>query len=271
MQRTGHLLLLFLCLSGGGCHLFRRVVRSPKVTRVRPRIVSLDFRGVDLAFDVDLRSRSRIGMSADGASYALEIQRREFLTGETHEPFDLPAGATVTTTVPFRITYRELWRTYEELRDLGEASYALRGTLFFSPAGRRIGVPLSRSGTFPILRMPKFSNVRLELPKSPLGRRSLIVRADVFNPNVFEVDIRDFGYTFQLGGAKIARLTVTAAPPIGAGATGRLTLTGRVSPLGITMGLMSLENLKNPRLIPSGDLKTPHGKVKLPDFPRTRE
>ena len=52
----------------------------------------------------------------------------------------------------------------------------------------------------------------------------------------------------------------------------RLGVTGRVSPLGITMGLMSVENLKHPRLVPSGVLKTPHGTVKLPEpFARKRE
>ncbi|NQT87677.1 LEA type 2 family protein [bacterium] len=272
MRRTAHLLVLCLCLSSAGCCLFKRVIRSPKVEGVRPKIRAIDFSGITLAFDVKLRSRSRIGMDAESATYALEIEGSEFLSGEIVGPLHLPAGETATVTVPCRVTYRDLLRAYDTLIDLPEAHYTLHGTLVYCPAGRRFEIPVSKSGTFPIVRMPKFSDVGFELPRRiPLTGVSLAVSAAVHNPNIFEIDVRDFGYAFELGSARVAALTVTASRPIPAGGDGRVELRGRISAIGTALGLARLKNLMHPKLVTSGHLKTPYGSLKLPGAKETEE
>jgi len=265
MRRIVQFALLVLCLASPGCSLFKRIARSPKVVKVWPKIRAIGFTGVDLAFDVTLRSRSRMSMDAESGTYSLEIEGREYLSGEVRGPIRLPAGGTTVVTVPVRIHYRDLLHAYDSLIDLPEAHYTVSGTLIFAPAGHRFTIPVRKSGKFPIVRVPTFSDVAFELPhRVPLTGLSIAVSATVHNPNAFAVDVHDFGYAFELGDAEIGALTVTAAETIPAGGDGRVELLGRISAVGTILGLTELRNLTDPKLLASGRLKTPYGSLKLP-------
>jgi len=266
-RRCAYLLVVGLAALTTGCSLLRRLIRRPEVRRLRPRITGIGLRGVDLAFKLDLYNPNYLPLWAPPVRYALDVQGKEFLSGQTAAGFTLRAREVDTVTLPVRITYARLWRAYRELAGVSEAAYRLRGALVFSALDQTVKVPLTYSGKFPVLRAPKFSDIRFRLSDVSLQRAAITIEARVENPNVFEVDIQGLGYVFQLGDTRIAGLSVSAAGPIPAGKTGRVKLTGHISAAGAVGQLLKKRSQRKPRLSPTGLIKTPYGTVDLTPKP----
>ena len=94
------------------------VLRRPDVRAVRPRITGVDFRAVDLAFDVDVNNPYPVPIKSPEFRYGLDIEGVEFLEATGSSRIDLPALSIGTVTVPVRLPYANLWRT---LKNLGGA------------------------------------------------------------------------------------------------------------------------------------------------------
>jgi len=237
---------------------------APKVRKVRPRFQKIGWSGIDVEFDIHVYNPNLVPLRTPRFRAGLDIEGTEFLRTEVPVAQSLGARRTSTITIPTRISYRRVWDTYQKIRDAGEASYRLRGALLFAFLWRDLAVPVKHEGKFPVLRMPRFEAVRIGFSRPSLARLRLAIDVEVTNRNVFEVDIRDLGYAFHLGEARVAGLTLsTGGGAIGAGQTGTVTLAGDVAASRAMMGLMNVAEIRKARLVPTGYLKTPYGKVKL--------
>jgi LEA14-like dessication related protein len=252
-----HLALLLL-------PLFSVPACAPKVKKVRPRVTGIGWSGVDMEFDVQVHNPNFVPLRTPRFRAALDIEGSELVRTEVPVAYSLGARRSSTVTIPTRISYRRVWDTYETIRDAGEASYRLRGALLFALLWRDLAVPVSHEGKFPILRLPRFEAVSIDFSRPTPTRMLLAVNVEVTNRNVFEVDIRDLGYAVELGAVPIAGLTVsTRESAIGAGETGTVVLAGELSGLSAMRALVNVGAIKKARLVPTGYLKTPYGKVKL--------
>ena len=251
-----------LCVTTG-CAPLLDVIGRPRVTRVRPRVTGIDFRRVTVAFDVDVDNPYPFALRAPILRYGLEIEGADFLKGEHPVDVHVPARREGTVTLPARVTYTKLWRTYRELRRANEVSYRLHGVLLVSALGQSRDLPLERSGTVPILHPPKFRHPRVGF--SPVSWRGALVtlQADVHNPNVFPLGVHDLGYRLSLGDVEVANVTATTGGPIGPGQNGCVVLTGRITASGALLRLARGSKLGKPRLTASGVLHTPYGVVNL--------
>lgn len=237
----------------------------PKVEEVRPRVSGIDLDGVALTFDMDVRNPYWFALRAPLVRYGLDVQGREFLKSEAPLKVALPARATATLSVPVRISYASLWGVYRDLRgsDQAEADYTLRAVLPVTVFWKRLEVPVAYEGRFPILKAPRFSDVRFRVSEASLLRAVVTIEAAVTNPNVFEVDIRGLGYIFKAGDVQLAGLTASTAGAIGPRQTGQVTLVGEVAVGRTALQLLRSGRLEKPSLSPTGVIKTPYGTVKL--------
>lgn len=236
---------------------------KPEVVDVSPRITGLDFQGLDMAFDVDVDNPYPVPIKAPRFRYGLDIQGSEFFESEAESQINLPASRVGTLTLPVRLSYTDMFSTYQGLRNAAEADYTLRGAIILPVAGRPFELPISHSGTFPILRPPSFSDIDVDIANISLTKAKIDVQAAMKNPNAFALGIQDLGYILQLGNVELGGLTATTAKVLDAGETGRLSLTGEISAANTLLNILKGGDMGGAHILPSGLLDTPYGPVKL--------
>ena len=235
----------------------------PEIRDLRARITGIDLQGVGLAFDVDVYNPYPVALQTPRFRYGIDIQDAPFVESESDVKVALPARQVGTATLPVRLAYRDLWRIYSALSDSAEVAYRLRGTFLISALGQSFELPLSHDGTFPVLRRPTFTVKGLDLAKPTLSGAAMTLKAEIHNPNVFELDVTELGYVVQIGDVQAGRVEASTIGEVPAGGTGNLTLTGEVTAREALLELLRGESLGAARVSPSGLVRTPYGSVNL--------
>jgi LEA14-like dessication related protein len=246
-----------------GCATMEAALLKPEVRGVHPRITGIDFTGVTVAFDVDVYNPNFFPIRAPRLRYAFNVEGSHLFGAETTSPISLPKNDMGMLTFPVRISYFDLIRTYQALAHAPEAHYILDGGLVFPVAGRKLELPFSYSGTFPILRPPTFSDVAVNVADSSFFRTKINVDALAKNPNVFPLGIENLGYTLKLGDIQVADLRAAARDTIGAGQTAPLSFTAEVSTANAALNLLQGIKFGEASLLPVGTIETPYGTVPL--------
>jgi LEA14-like dessication related protein len=130
-------------------------------------------------------------------------------------------------------------------------------------AGQSFEVPFAHDGQLPVLRPPKFSVLDVETSDVSLRGAKVAVKAEMENPNVFALGLRDLGYSLMIGGASVGALQATTADTIEPGATGSLTLSGELTAADALMKLVRGGGLGPAKLAATGAVQTPFGAVDL--------
>ena len=269
-KRAGLTLLALLALLPG-CGSIVRLIGHPTVRRVQPRVSGINFESIELAFDIHVRNPYFFALKTPRCRYGLHIEGIEFARGEAAARTKLPARDVGVVSLPVRLKYANLLRTYRTLARASKVAYTFRGELLFSVLTRPVRIPISHSDTFPILRVPRFHGVSVRFSEVSLERVHVCVEARVENTNAFEIDVHDVGFELRLGDASVARLRLSTHGTLSSGQTGHLTLTGEVC-AGVPLArLLDGKGAGKPRLIPSGFIKTPYRTLRLQRKRNTRE
>jgi LEA14-like dessication related protein len=236
----------------------------PRIKGVRPRISGIDFQGLSLAFDVDVENPYPVAIRSPRFRYGLDIEDAEFLKSDQETKIDLPARGVGTVTLPLRLNYLDLWRTYQRLGDAAEIDYTLRGAVLVAAGGQSFDLPLQHAGKFPVLRPPSFANIRVDTSDVSLSSAKVHVDADMHNPNVFDLGVRDVGYAVRLGDVQVGRIGASTLDALGPKQSGKLALTGEITGITALQQLLAGKGLGKPTIAPFGSVQTPYGAVKLP-------
>jgi|GEM_PF-782860 len=249
-----------------GCSLFFDVAGRPEVKDARTHVEKIDLHGVTLRLDVDISNPYRVALKSPRLRYGLDVEGAEFITADEITGIDIPARGVGTVTLPIRIEYANLLAAYKRLAGKSEFTYRAHGDLLLlaTPAGD-IELPVSKTGTASVLRVPDFSNVRVEFADVTMSGATVVVEAEVENTNSFDITTRDYGCRLTLGDTPVGIVTATTAGTIPAGETGRVTMKGRVSAAGVVFQLLCGKSPGPPHLKPCGLFETPYGNVNIED------
>ncbi len=251
---------LLLCVGlGAGCST------RPSIKSVSARITDIDLKGVALVFDINVHNPYPMAIPTPNYRYGIDVAAAKLLDGKASAAKGLPAMGVGTISLPARFEYLKLWQMVKNLRDAREVDYELHGALMMSAAGQDFEVPFDHKGTFPVLRPPSISIRDVNTSDVSLRRAAVTVEADIENPNVCSLGVDTLGYALRLGDINVGNVTASTAGDLAAGKTGKLRLTGEISGMGALRQLMSGGDLGTPRITPRGHIKTPYGKVSLPD------
>ena len=261
MARKQRFLMAILALAmSSGCAQLLDVVGRPKVTGVHPKITAIDLETVSLSFDVDINNPYVFPLKSSNVQYGFDVEGTTLFQSDKPATLDIPAKGTGTLTLPVRLAYADIRKAHEKLADAKEFSYTIRSSVGLAGAGHSYDLPLSHSGTLPILRPPTFSNMQVRLAETSLSGAGITIEADMVNPNVFALGVRELGYLVKLGDTEMGNLTASTAETVGPGESSRVTLNGKIS---VAKALLGLKGLGMPSISPSGVIETPYGPVKL--------
>ncbi|OPZ07194.1 MAG: Late embryogenesis abundant protein [candidate division BRC1 bacterium ADurb.BinA364] len=247
-----------------GCSMLSQLDK-PEIRGVRPRIAGLDWAGIDLEFDLSIFNPYPMPLKAPRFRYDLAIEGARLLSQETPAVASLPARAEGKATLPVRIEFLELLDAVRSLKGANQFAYKLDGALLFNALGAERELPFSRQGQAPVPRPPSFRAIDVKLGEMGLSGLAFDILAEVENPNVFGIDLRDVGYALQLGQSRLGGLQVASNKEIAPGSSGKISIQGKLSTAQALSGLARGLDLNAMQLIPSGKIKTPYGAIDLPE------
>jgi LEA14-like dessication related protein len=265
MSRTSALGLLGAAITcSAGC---ATIGIRPEIEDVRARITALDIQGVDLAVDVDVRNPYPVALKTPQFNYGVDINQTPLFDSATETSVDLPASKVGTATLPLRIRYTDLWKLAASLRESREIGYRVRGAFVVKALGQSYELPLSHEGTFPVLRLPTFSVKSVDVEDLSLSSARVVTEVELQNPNGFDIDARNLGYTMRIGDIEVGRVTASTAGTVPGEGRGRLRLSGEVTVRSALLQLAKGVSVGQVGLAATGALGTPYGAVRLPAQP----
>jgi len=246
-----------------GCSQVLKMVGTPSVKGVRARITHIDLESVGLAFDIKVDNPYPFALKSPRVTYGVAIEGEDILSA--HEALDVrvPANTLGVVTIPVQVSYARVWDAYRKLADAKEFHYRLHGTVAFPLVGSLAELPLSHSGTAPVLRAPKLSNPRVRFSDVSLRNAKVTFQADMVNPNIFAVSVQDLGYRLTLGDVAVGNLVAATGGKIEPDGRGRLSLTGQIAAADALVRILAGAGLGKPKLSLVGRIDTPYGKVNL--------
>jgi LEA14-like dessication related protein len=142
--------LLFLLVLDS-CSSLPLLTVKPEVKKVSVSLVGLDFRKVDLRFDVEVENAGAGSLAVAGYDYDLAIEGQPFLKGRSEAGFELKPHAMTTISVPISIRLADLFRQASSLLGRSDAAYSMTvGFLVKTPAGP-FRLPFQKEGLLPLL------------------------------------------------------------------------------------------------------------------------
>jgi LEA14-like dessication related protein len=263
-MRQNRTLVIWLLLPVliSGCATLPWTVK-PEVRDVRPRLTNIDFKTVCLAVEIDVYNPFPVAIDTVPIQYKIAAMERDFFDGEIIARTALPPKQTGTLTIPVTVAYSDLVPLGRVATNASKIDYRIYGYVNLPAAGNRYELPFSHRGSFPILRPPQFSTVKVELSDVSLSKACILADAEVHNPNVFELGVQDLTFVLNLGSAQITGLKASTGGKVAAGRKGRLTLAGEISAESGLITVLMKGISKQPRLTASGSLQTPYGRVSL--------
>ncbi|MDQ1327066.1 MAG: hypothetical protein QG641_346 [Candidatus Poribacteria bacterium] len=202
------IICLFVSAFLSSCSMFQTVVseniKKPKVDFIGAKLSGLSFDAVDLLFDLKIENPNRIGVKLAGFDYDLLLDGSSFVKGNQDKGIDIPSAGEETIQLPVSLRFSDIYRTFENLKDQGASNYQIKcGFSFNVPVLGAVRIPVSKSGEFPLIKLPKLSFNALKLERLTLNGAEMKLGIKMSNPNVFSMLLDKMQYDFKLNDLSI--------------------------------------------------------------------
>lgn len=202
------LLFLILTLSMSSCSVFHSLikekVKEPEVDFIDAKIAGLSFNGIDLLFDLKVKNPNKIGIKLAGFDYDLLLNGNSFLTGNQIRGIEIPSLGEEIIQLPVNLNFLDIYKTFQNLWDQGLSNYQMKfGFSFEMPILGVIRIPVSKSGDFPLIKIPKISLEGLNIEKLSITNADMKLRLKVNNPNAFAMILKGGNYQLKLNNQNV--------------------------------------------------------------------
>lgn len=258
LQPCSAVLSLIAWLLPGGCG-----ESKPRIEYVEPRVTAIDWRGVNLAFDVGVKNPLPVPLRAAGGRYAVDIAGQQFVRSDAVPPLDVASRGRGEVVLPARFEYARILGLVRDWEDAAEVPYRLSGAIAFELAGQPMELPFAHDGEIPMLKMPEIEITGIKTGDIGFEGVSVTITAEIENPNAFPLGIGDVGFAVTLGGVTLAEMSTRTPREIKRGGKGSLEFTARASALDAVSSILNARDLSQVRVHMRGALDTPFGSVSV--------
>ncbi|HRX87015.1 MAG TPA: LEA type 2 family protein [Phycisphaerae bacterium] len=236
---------------------------KPRIDSVTPRITGIDWRGVDVTFDIAVKNPLPIQLRAPGGHYAIEVGNSEIARADDVPPIAVASRSRGIVPLPARFEYTEVLALIRDGQDADEIPYRISGALALEAAGVSVEAPFSHDGELPVLQMPSIEVTGLKQGSVGFGGVHVTVGADLENPNVFAVGVSDLRFELTIAGARVADVKVDAPDGLRAHSKSHIELVAEVAGVDAIASVVTSPSAAEVQLRLRGELDTPFGKVAL--------
>ena len=173
----------------------------PEVDFVGAKLTGLSFDAADLLFDIKIRNPNSVGLKMAGFDYDFLINGNSFLKGDQQETLRIAAEGESVVQIPLSLSYVSIYQAFQSLRNQDVSRYQIKvGFSFELPVLGIVNIPVSKTGEFPLLKLPKVKLASLKLKNLSLTGADLLLSVQLDNPNAFSMLLEKFQYQFEVGG-----------------------------------------------------------------------
>lgn len=253
-----------------GCStLSRGLMADPEVSVRDVHIQKLDFDQATLALDLDVFNPNKAAAQLAGFDYNLKIDGAEFLSGDQTKSINIPARSNTVVQVPFTLKFKDLYDTFTALQHKDHFAYALDcGLKFDVPVIGTRRLPISKSGTLPVVKPPTIDLSSVSLQRTTLLDQRLLLKMTINNPNSFGLLINTLDYDVMVNGRRWAQGTTDKKIEVNAAGESEIALPVSVDILSAGAALADIISSRKPvtyAIKGSADIGT-----SLPEFSRAK-
>ena len=162
----------------------------------------MSFDTVDLIFDVKVDNPNPFGATLAGFDYDFLIENKPFLSGSNTDRTTIAGNGTSNLNIPVSIPFKQLINTYKTISRQDSAEFQLKsGITVTLPVLVNIRIPISYSGSFPVLKLPEIDFTGIYLKKLSLTRADLELKINIDNPNTFGLNTTAYNYKLFINDA----------------------------------------------------------------------
>lgn len=225
------LLLLPLALSmmvAMGCATVQKVLREsfkePEVELRNVDVRDLSYDDVTLDFEFLVTNPNDVAVKLQGLDYALDVNGKSLVKGETQEALRLAANGSAPVRLPLTVTFRDLVANLATLfSSRSSVPYALdAGFGLDTPIGV-VRVPVEASGEVPLPKPPDVQLADVKLASLGLTGARIEVQLDVRNRSTFPIQPKGLLYDLAIAGTSVSKGN-ESLPAVGANEERRVAI-----------------------------------------------
>jgi LEA14-like dessication related protein len=165
------------------------------------QVTGLTFDDISLKFDIAIDNPNQLSVNLAGFDYDFLLNDKTFIKGEQPDELTIQAQSRSIVELPLNLVFRDLYQSYQNLKNLDSTDYQLKvGLRFDLPVLGQTKIPISMKGKFPLLKIPSISIASLKLIKLNLFSANLLLNIQLDNPNSLSLLLNRINYKFRVNG-----------------------------------------------------------------------
>lgn len=176
-------------------------IQKPQLSVENVRVSDFNFNEMELTYDIKVDNPNALSVQMLSYDYNLDINDNTLISGDQPKKLAIEASGTSTFQVPMRLNFTDVYRSIQNLRNSDEATYSFLSNLTFDlPVLGQTKVPVSKTGSIPLLKTPKISLEDFEVTGINLNSAAINLKLRFDNPNSFGIDINALNYDLMING-----------------------------------------------------------------------
>jgi len=217
------------------------LVKNPEVAVHDVRFSDITFESIGLMVNLAVKNPNVFGVRVAGYDYDLKVAGNHFLKGEQPLTTSIPAGGDAAVDVPVTMNLADIYKTFSSLAGADDAPYRIdAGVVCELPILGKIRIPVSKEGTFPLLKVPGISVKGIQIRQLGLSGAELVVSGAISNPNSFGFNLQSIRYALEVAGSPWASGLRTERVAVAPKGTSSFSLPISVNYAEIGMGVYNM-------------------------------
>lgn len=210
-----NMLLIILAVSAlvilDGCSLFDRLanrIKKPSISVEDVRVTDFNFKEMELTYDIKVKNPNKLPVRMLAYDYNLDINENMLVQGKQQEQLNIKASDESRFQIPMRLSFSDIYKTVESLKNSDEASYDFLSHLTFNlPVLGKTELSVRKQGNIPILKMPKIRLADWSVSDVNFSSAKVMLQLEFENPNGFDIKINNLNYDLMVNGEQWAEGT----------------------------------------------------------------
>ena len=176
-------------------------IKKPTLSISDVQVSEMSLQDLELTFDVDVDNPNAVAINLASYNFDFLINQNSFVKGNQPLSTEISPSGKSTIQIPVRFTFKELYQTFDSMRDKDETGYNLEAMIGVKlPVLGLTEIPVNKSGTFPVVKTPSISASKLTVKNLSFTKADLELQIDVSNPNAFGVILNTLDYKVDING-----------------------------------------------------------------------
>jgi len=217
------------------------LVKKPEIAVQDVRFSEVTFESIGMMLNLAVKNPNVFGVRVAGYDYDLKVAGNHFLKGEQPLTTSIPAGGNAAVDVPVTMNLADIYKTFSSLAGADDAPYRIdAGVVCELPILGKIRIPVSKEGTFPLLKVPGISVKGIQIRQLGPAGAELVVSGAISNPNSFGFNLQSIRYALEVASSPWASGLRTEGVAVAPKGTSGFSLPISVNYAEIGMGVYNM-------------------------------